>query len=86
MCDYSLQNVKSRPAKVGEKLRTQHFNTHNWICCARRYQDGGLRSSGNRACLCNPSTCRMLRLESAYRQLHDGHLSANRQGQAAKAS
>ena len=27
MCDYSLQNVKFRPAKVGEKLRTQHFNT-----------------------------------------------------------
>ena len=27
MCDYSLQTVKSRPAKVGEKLRTQHFNT-----------------------------------------------------------
>jgi hypothetical protein len=27
MCDYSLQNVKSRPAKVGEKLRTQRFIT-----------------------------------------------------------
>jgi hypothetical protein len=27
MCDYSLQTVKSRPARVGEKLRTQHFNT-----------------------------------------------------------
>jgi hypothetical protein len=27
MCDYSLQHVKSRPAKVGDKLRTQHFNT-----------------------------------------------------------
>jgi hypothetical protein len=27
MCDYSLQTVKSRPAKVGEKLRTHHFNT-----------------------------------------------------------
>ena len=27
MCDYSLQNVKSRPAKVGEKLKTRHFNT-----------------------------------------------------------
>jgi hypothetical protein len=27
MCDYSLQNVKSRPARVGEKLRTKHFNT-----------------------------------------------------------
>jgi hypothetical protein len=27
MCDYSLENVKARPAKIGEKLRTQHFNT-----------------------------------------------------------
>ncbi len=27
MCDYSLQHVKSRPAKVGEKLRTCHFNS-----------------------------------------------------------
>ena len=27
MCDYSLQYVKSRPAKVGEKLRTRHFNS-----------------------------------------------------------
>jgi hypothetical protein len=27
MCDYSLQNVKSRPAKVGDKLTTQNFGT-----------------------------------------------------------
>ena len=27
MCDYSLQSVKSRPATVGEKLRTHNFNT-----------------------------------------------------------
>jgi hypothetical protein len=27
MCDYSLQTVRSRPARVGEKLKTQHFNT-----------------------------------------------------------
>jgi hypothetical protein len=27
MCDYSLQSVRSRPAKVGEKLKTRHFNT-----------------------------------------------------------
>jgi hypothetical protein len=25
MCDYSLHNVKSRPAKVGDKLITRHF-------------------------------------------------------------
>ena len=27
MCDYSLHHVKSRPAKVGDKLRTFNFNT-----------------------------------------------------------
>ena len=27
MCDYSLHNVKSRPAKVGDKLTTRNINT-----------------------------------------------------------
>jgi hypothetical protein len=27
MCDYSLHNVKSRPAKVGDTLTTRNFNT-----------------------------------------------------------
>jgi hypothetical protein len=27
MCDYSLQNVKSRPAKVGDTLTTRNFGT-----------------------------------------------------------
>jgi hypothetical protein len=27
MCDYSLQSVLSRPAKVGDKLTTRHFGT-----------------------------------------------------------
>jgi hypothetical protein len=27
MCDFSLHNVKSRPAKVGDKLTTRHFGT-----------------------------------------------------------
>ena len=27
MCDYSLHSVKSRPAKVGDKLTTHHFRT-----------------------------------------------------------
>src|SRR5947207_12755045 len=27
MCDYSLHHVKSRPAKVGDKLTTTDFNT-----------------------------------------------------------
>src|SRR6516225_2983513 len=27
MCDYSLQNIRSRPAKVGDKLTTTDFGT-----------------------------------------------------------
>jgi hypothetical protein len=27
MCDYSLHNVRSRPAKIGDKLTTRKFNT-----------------------------------------------------------
>ena len=27
MCDYSLQNVRSRPARVGDKLTTREFGT-----------------------------------------------------------
>ncbi len=27
MCDYSLHNVKTRPAKVGDKLTTRYFGT-----------------------------------------------------------
>jgi hypothetical protein len=27
MCDYSLHSVRSRPAKVGDKLTTHHFNS-----------------------------------------------------------
>ena len=27
MCDYSLHNVRSRPAKVGDKLTTRDFGT-----------------------------------------------------------
>jgi hypothetical protein len=30
VCDYSLHNVKSRPAKVGDELRTHAFNA--WTC------------------------------------------------------
>jgi hypothetical protein len=34
MCDYSLQNVKTRPAKVGDKLVTRQFNYTTRGFCA----------------------------------------------------
>src|SRR5262249_33427844 len=38
-CDYSLHNVKSRPAKVGDKLTTHHFNTgtRGFACVVARH-------------------------------------------------
>jgi hypothetical protein len=40
MCDYSLQNVRSRPARVGDKLTTRDFGT-----CTRGFaapEDAGM--------------------------------------------
>jgi hypothetical protein len=34
MCDYSLQSVSSRPAKVGDKLTTRDFGTGTRGFCA----------------------------------------------------
>ena len=34
MCDYSLQNVKTRPAKVGDKLFTRQFSSATTGFCA----------------------------------------------------
>jgi len=34
MCDYSLHNVKSRPARVGDKLTTRTFGTGTRGFCA----------------------------------------------------
>ena len=54
MCDYSLHNVKSRPAKVGEKLRTHNFNTGTrGFAAPEDVEHSGLRSSGNGARLCH---------------------------------
>lgn len=39
MCDYSLHNVKSRPAKVGDKLTTRDFGTDTRGFAASEDQD-----------------------------------------------
>ena len=48
MCDYSLHNVKSRPARVGDKLTTRTFGTGTrGFCCAGRCERGGLPIAGD---------------------------------------
>ena len=47
MCDFSLHAVRSRPAKVGDKLTTRLFNSGTRGFCAPETK-GRLRSSGDR--------------------------------------
>ena len=46
MCDFSLEAVRSRPAKVGDKLTTHTFNWGNkGFLCTRRSRHGRLPPS-----------------------------------------
>ena len=85
MCDYSLQNVKSRPARVGDQLRTRDFfagtrgfsapeDANTAVCVLP-----GTELAFAKAVM---SAARLTRLESAYRQSHDSHLSANQQAKS----
>ena len=47
MCDYSLHNVKTRPAKVSDKLTTRNFGTGTRGFSASRSQRGCMRSTWN---------------------------------------
>ena len=90
MCDYSLHNVKSRPAKVGDKLTTHHFNTGtigfaapedaNTAVCVLP----GTELAFATAIRCNRPRAAWVEAEGA--QSHDSHLSANQQAEPANAS
>jgi hypothetical protein len=88
MCDYSLHYVKSRPAKVGDKLTTHNFNTGTRGFAAPEDASTavcvlpGTELAFARQVRCGPSVW----LESEYSQSHDGHLPANQQGPAAHTS
>ena len=52
MCDYSLQNVKSRAAQVGDKLTTRNFGTGTrGFAAPEDFDDGSLPAAGDRACV-----------------------------------
>ena len=51
MCDFSLHHVKSRPAKVGDRLMTCNFNTGTrGFAAPEEFHNGGVHSSWNRTC------------------------------------
>ena len=52
MCDYSLHHVKTRPAKVSDKLTTHNFGTGTRGFSASEDANGGLRVTGDRVVFC----------------------------------
>ena len=49
MCDYSLQNVKSRAAQVGDKLTTRDCGTGTrGFAAPENFNNSGLPAAGNR--------------------------------------
>jgi hypothetical protein len=53
MCDYSLEHVKSRPAKVGDKLTTGNFGTGtHGFAASEDARVASLCTAGDRIVLC----------------------------------
>ena len=92
MCDFSLHHVKSRPAKVGDTLRTTNFNTGTRGFAAPQ-------DSTTAVCIL-PGTelafseevkyaprplCLLIIVEDKNGKLQDGDLSAGQQRPAADA-
>ena len=90
MCDFSLQAVRSRPAKVGDKLVTRDFGAGTRGFAAA--DDPGLAVcvmpgtelafAGEVACLSTGLT----RVEDKDDQPPDGHLSTSQQGEVGRPS
>ena len=58
MCDYSLYNVRSRAAKVGDELTTRQFQLgHAMLLCTRRRESSSLPSPRDRIVLCEKRYC-----------------------------
>jgi len=77
MCDYSLQNVRSRPAKVGDKLTTRDFGT-----CTRGFaaaEDAGVAVCvlpGTELAFSGPVTATDFRFIAAWTVETLGHATA----------
>ena len=77
MCDYSLQNVRSRPAKVGDKLTTRDFGT-----CTRGFaaaEDVGVAVCvlpGTELAFSSPVTVTLPRFIAGWKVEKLGHATA----------
>ena len=89
MCDYSLHHVKSRPAKVGDKLTTTNFNTGTrGFAAPEDYTTAVCILPGTELAFSEEVKYApvLFWLEDENDKLQNGDLSANQQGPATRAS
>ena len=90
MCDYSLQNVSSRPAKVGDRLTTRDFGTGTRGFCAA--EDAGMAVCilpGTELSFAGDVACKQTGLfpwRTRLIESQDRHLPADQYPQACRAS
>ena len=89
MCDYSLHHVKSRPARVGDKLTTRHFGTGTRGFAAS--EDASVAVCvlpGTELSFAEEVVCISLAGSLGTREdkSQDGDLPANQQGKGGRAS
>ena len=58
MCDYSLEHLTSRPAKVGEKLTTRQFNSTSGFAAPEDINMAVCVLPGTELAFASPITCR----------------------------
>ena len=90
MCDFSLQSVRSRPAKVGDKLVTRDFGTGTrGFCAAEDLRTRGVCDAWNGTGL-RRGSCVFVDwpagVEDEDHQPPDGNLSTSQQGEVGRAS
>ena len=89
MCDFSLQSVRSRPAKVSDKLVTRDFGTGTrGFSAAEDLEHAVCVMPGTELALAGEVACLPagLWVEDEDHQPPDGHLSTSQQGQVGRAS
>ena len=80
MCDYSLQNVRSRPAKVGDKPTTRTLEPSHAASRPRKMRKWRLRSPGPNSRLRRRWSCTspLHRLEGGKARPDDSNLPSNK--------
>ena len=76
MCDYSLEHLTSRPAKVGEKLTTRQFNSTSGFAAPEDINMAVCVLPGTELALASPIRCRRPTWWGGWKPMSLSHTTA----------